>query len=294
MCLVLIFTVLVATAGNEAGQTILSHLKLPLGARADGMGEAYSAIVEDATGGWWNAAALPELESTQFIFNHCSHFQGITLDYLGMATGFGENGIGLGILSFSSGKLEYREKASQEPLGTFSVLAFHPVISYGRRIDPELSLGLSLIGLYEKIYLDEATGVAFNGGILYDPKFLEGLKVAAVFQNFGPKFGLRDITYPLPFRAKLGLGYRLELREFGVIAASDYVWLAYGEYRINTGLELSYKSLIALRGGYKWGYDTQGLSFGLGVTHKRVAIDYAYTPYRELGASHKVSLLFTP
>lgn len=294
MSVILIFSILFSSVSSEAGQTVFSHLQLPLGARADGMGEAYSAIAEDATAGWWNAAVLSELESTQFVFNHCSHFQGMTLDYLGMAMGLRGNGIGFGILTFSSGELEYREGATQEPLGTFSMLAVHPMLSYGRKIDPELSLGLSLIGLYEKIYTDEATGFALNGGILYHPQFLENLRIAAVFQNFGLKLGLREITYPLPFRAKIGLGYHLNLQEFGVIAASDYVSPAFGEHKVNTGLELSYKSLIALRGGYKWGYDTQRLSFGLGVAHEGVAVDYSYTPYKDVGASHKVSLLFTP
>ncbi len=294
MPLVLIVTLLFSTLDSGAGQTMFSHLRLPLGARAEGMGEAYTAIVDDATAGWWNAAALPRLETTQFVFNHCSHFQGINLDYLGLASGLGNNGIALGVLTFSSGELEYRESASEEPLGTFSMLAFHPVISYGRRIDPELSFGLTLVGLYQKIYTDESTGLAFNGGILYCPNLLKGLRIAGVFQNFGPKIGLKKTTYPLPFRAKLGLGYHLDLQEFGVIAASDYVRPVYGDHKVNTGLELSYRSLICLRGGYKWGYDTQRFSLGLGVTCTGIAIDYAYTPYRELGSSHKISLLLTP
>ena len=294
MSYILIFTLLFSSFSNEAGQTALAHLKLPLGARADGMGEAYSAIAKDATAGWWNAAALPQLESTQFVFNHCSHFQGITLDYLGVATSFGGNGVGFGVMTFSSGELEYREKASQEPLGTFSVIAFHPILSYGRRIDPELSLGITVIGLYEKIYLDEATGIAFNGGILYRPEYLQGARFAAVFQNFGPKFGLREITYTLPFRAKAGFGYSVKAKEFELTAASDYVWPLHGKYKLNTGVELSYRSLVFLRTGYKFGYDIQQLSFGLGVNHKGLSVDYAYSPYRELGASHKVSLLITP
>jgi hypothetical protein len=287
-------TILFSAVNGTAGETILAHLELPLGARADGMGEAYSAIAEDATAGWWNAAVLPSLESTQFVFSHSSHFEGTTMDYLGMATGFGGNGIGLGVLTFSSGELEYRETAAREPLGTFSVQAFHPVIAYGRQIDPELSVGLSLVGLYEKIHIDEAAGIAFNGGVLYRPKRVQGLGVAAVFQNFGPKFGLRQITYPLPFRAKLGLGYHRDLGEFKVMLAGDLLWLVDDNYRLNTGMEVSYRSLISVRGGSKWGYDTQQFSVGLGIAHGWVGLDYAYTPYRELGASHKISLLFTP
>jgi len=294
MSAILILSILVLNVGTGAGQTIFSHLQLPLGARADGMGEAYSAIAEDATAGWWNAAALSHLESTQYAFSHCSHFQGMTLDYLGLATGFGGNGIGFGILTFSSGELEYREKATQEPLGSFNMIALHPMVSYGRAIDPELSLGFSLIGLYEKAYTDEVAGLALNGGILYYPEFLKDLSVAAVFQNFGLKLGFKEITYPLPFRAKLGMGYHLDLDEFGVILGGDYVWPAFSEYKVHTGIELDYRSLIFVRGGYKWGYDTQRLSFGLGIAHRGIAFDYAYTPYRETGASHKVSLLFSP
>jgi len=294
MPLILICALLISTANAEAGQTALAHLKLPLGARADGMGEAYSAVVTDVTAGWWNAAALPHLKATQFMFNHCSHFQGISLSHLGMATSFGKDGVGVGILTFSAGGIEYRERATQEPIGTFDVLAFHPMLSYGRAIDPELSVGVTLMGLYEKIYEDEAAGIAFNGGVLYLPKFVKGARLAAVFQNFGPKFGLKSVTYPLPFRAKLGAAYGLGVREFGVTVAGDYVWPLHGEYKVNAGIELNYRSVVSLRTGYRWGHDTQSLSFGLGVSHGRLALDYAYTPYRELGTSHKVSLLVTP
>ncbi len=258
------------------------------------MGEAYSAIAFDATSVWWNAAALADLQSAQFTFNHRSHFQSISLDYLGMATRWGEGGIGFGVLSFSSGELEYRESATEEPIGNFSILALHPVISYGRRIDPELSFGLSLIGLYEKVHTDEATGFAMSGGALYDPQILDGLTVAAVFQNFGPKFGLKEITYPLPFQAKLGVGYCFGMGQFGVTLATDWVSPSYDDYRVNTGIEVNYKSLVSFRGGYKWGYDTQRMTAGLGVAYSGVAIDYAYVPYRELGGSHRISLLLTP
>jgi hypothetical protein len=69
---------------------------------------------------------------------------------------------------------------------------------------------------------------------------------------------------------------------------------AYDDIRVNTGIEVDYRSLIAFRGGYKWGYDTQRLTAGLGVAYSGVSVDYAYVPYRELGGSHRISLLLTP
>ncbi|MCB0302022.1 MAG: hypothetical protein KDE52_18315, partial [Calditrichaeota bacterium] len=45
-------------AGENDGVTGMSFLKIGVGARAGGMGEAYAAVADDATATYWNPAGL--------------------------------------------------------------------------------------------------------------------------------------------------------------------------------------------------------------------------------------------
>jgi hypothetical protein len=49
--------------------------------------------------------------------------------------------------------------------------------------------------------------------------------------------------------------------------------------------------MIALRFGYRTGWDNHNVSLGLGVNVKNFRLDYAIVPfYSELGDTHRVSL----
>ena len=49
-------------AYSQAGETGLSFLKLGVGGRALGMGEAYSAVAADPTAMYYNPAAMSQIE----------------------------------------------------------------------------------------------------------------------------------------------------------------------------------------------------------------------------------------
>ena len=50
---------------------------------------------------------------------------------------------------------------------------------------------------------------------------------------------------------------------------------------------------MILRGGYKFNYDTEGLTLGAGLKLKGLGVDYSYCSYGEyLSAVHRFSLSF--
>ena len=52
--------------------------------------------------------------------------------------------------------------------------------------------------------------------------------------------------------------------------------------------------MIALRFGYRSGWDNQNVSAGIGVKAGQFRLDYAFVPfYSDLGETHRVSLGFT-
>jgi hypothetical protein len=62
---------------------------------------------------------------------------------------------------------------------------------------------------------------------------------------------------------------------FDIIGPRDY------DQQYNTGLEWGYQDLLFLRTGYKFNYDTQGISFGFGFQTNNFRGDYSYASYGE-------------
>ena len=98
-----------------------------------------------------------------------------------------------------------------------------------------------------------------------------------------------DVTLPTTFRG--GATY-----EKIIIGAGTFLVTVEGAgVKDNTplyrgGLEYRAPQFVALRLGYTEGLDTQGMSFGFGLFHSGVQIDYAFVPYKEdLGEGHRFS-----
>jgi hypothetical protein len=63
--------------------------------------------------------------------------------------------------------------------------------------------------------------------------------------------------------------------------------------RVHVGLEYVYMDMFSLRGGYKFNYDEEGLTAGLGVHYNFSGVigrlDYAYGDFGAFDAVHRFS-----
>ena len=73
-------------ASEFGGVTASPYLNLGVGARPSGMGDAYTAIVDNVDASWWNPGALVKVENPQFDMMHDASFGGTNYEYL--AVGF--------------------------------------------------------------------------------------------------------------------------------------------------------------------------------------------------------------
>jgi len=55
---------------SGVGTTAAAFLKIGVGGRALGMGQAHATQAEDVTAVFWNPAGLARLEHTQMLFSH--------------------------------------------------------------------------------------------------------------------------------------------------------------------------------------------------------------------------------
>jgi hypothetical protein len=292
--LIIILIISLATigfTGENPASTGLSFLKIGAGARAVGMGEAFTALVDDASGTFWNPAGLAHLQNSELVFTHNEWLQGITNEYFSMGFNIGNNVFGLSFLSNTVGGIERRVKPTAEPLG---IVNAHDVLfglSYARELSPNLSIGFTTKFLYQKIYVENSSGVAVDLGLQYRTK-INGLRAGVVLQNFGFMTKLKEESGQLPQTVRLGLAYLLPFQLFqgGIVLATDWVKNIKNTSHLNLGLEYNFKHFFALRFGYQTGWNDKGIQGGFGIRFKKYRLDYAFVPFTsDLGNAHRIS-----
>lgn len=312
--LLIVAAVLLAPLPAQAqGTAGAASLLITPGARADGMGRAHAAVVNDGTSGWWNPAALGRVDDHVFSLMHTQLVPDLADDvyyeYLGYAQHLkGWGGIGFSVIFLTYGE-SIATNESGEELGTFSSYEISPAVSAGTELAPNLYAGVTLKFVYVNLAPREftldgepGTGNTFGAdlGLLYEmgqgpfPIYLAG-----VVQNLGPDIAYidEDQADPMGRNLKLGLGLNfLNTQSMVLLTTFDFnksLVFSDEEPIYNFGAEWSYGDLIALRAGYI--YDNQGAikdpTFGFGLAYKRFSFDYASVPQaEELSRVSKFSL----
>jgi Uncharacterised protein family (UPF0164) len=281
------------SAQIENASTGLAFLKLGVGGRAIGMGEAYSALSDDASGMYYNPAGIAFGTGDQITIMHKQWVFGTTSEFLGSTVRSRDFTFGFGLNSTNVDGIEIRQQPGPAE-GTFGVhdLALSATASW--RIDSSLSVCATGKFLYEKIYVDESDGAAVDFGARYavDSHFA----VAAAISNIGSMSTLLNEPIVLPAGVRFGASYQGAATDlFAFTLASDVLkTFKDNGTRIDVGGELAYNSFLAFRTGYQFGYDAKGFSAGFGLRYGLVQLDYAYVPFLDqLGDTHTFALTFS-
>ena len=273
----------------------LSHLKIPVGARAAAMGSAYTAIANDVTSLYWNPAGLGSLRQREISAMHSRWLMGSSYDFLGYAhpTRLGTLGFGLSRLSQpeQEGRGENRDKTSY-----FGASDSVFTIGYGRRVSDRLHLGLGLKALQSRIGSYKGQGLAMDLGATYRP---QGLPVSfgLAARNLGP--GVRFIGERTRLPLTLSFGAASSFIS-GMTLSADVGYRPYDkEINFSLGTEYAFLGALALRAGYQSSRNEglaakspvlSGFAGGLGFRLSRYRIDYTLTPFGQLGNTQRLSL----
>lgn len=282
----------VSTAPAVQINTGLPFLKNGTDARTTAIGEAGTAVYGDLTSFYYNPASLRYSSQHQLSINHRQGFADVTSDQIG-ATIPGET-FSYGIMAFTTtvGDIEVRQRPG-EAEGTFSARngALGAGIAYSS--DNNFSIGVSGKLLYEKIYIDEASGYAFDAGIAY--KVTDDISAGISILNLGSMSVLRSVPSELPSTLRLGGSYISAIStELSIVGAADIVkTLDDDGMHLHGGAEAVYNSMFMLRAGYQSGYETRSFSAGAGVRYGILRIDYAFVPMSgAFSPQHAFSLVF--
>jgi hypothetical protein len=298
---------------SDAGTSALAVLKVGLGARAQGMGCAYTAVSDDVNGIYHNPAGLSQLSNMEVSFQHLLYIESINYANVSVASPSDFGVIGLSFSHVWMDSIDGRESLTDD-IREFDASDSVGTLSYSRKFD-KLGAGVSLKLISSKIDDASATGFAADIGLLYSCGGLDaaelygeesggccalsGLKAGLVVQNLGG-----EVTYdgddageegdPLPMNVKLGLSYPVS----GALVALDVNMPSDNRVNANVGCEYQLsagKVIVPLRLGYSTLNDfdvIDGLSAGFGVVHGRINADFAWTPFGELGDTFRTSLVF--
>jgi len=290
LLLCFIFAAIPAHAGDP-GSSGGVFLKLGVDGRAIAMGEAQTGLADNVNSLFWNPAGLDRVEGLQLAFMHNFHFMSMHHDFLGIASPIGNRGtIGLAIFYWTSGTIEGMDEKAL-PTSDFSAWDLAAGIYYANQLTPDLSVGLGLKAVMESNEDEGATAFAGDAGILFSPP-LAGVTLGMSVKNLGTRLKLVEDSYPLPVTVRLGAGWKPPLA--GASLVSDVEIATDDTPSLSVGGEYAIMGLFALRTGYKTSSDlgaASGLRAGCGFILPHAGIDYAFSPYGELGSSHRVSLL---
>lgn len=280
---------------KDKGTSSAEFLKLGVGGRACGMGEAFSAVADDSSAIYWNPAGLARIKGRSAMFMHAALFEGISYEFLGYGQRVKDIGaFGIGIQYLSVGIIQETDSSGSEIGSSFSPKDMAISAAYSMTTQG-FSFGASAKYIHSKI-IKSASTVALDFGVL-SPKILqENLMLSFVVQNLGGKLKFDRESDPLPFNIKFGSALSLEknctLALDLNLPRDNRPYVALGtEYRIPYGPDWRFSGRLGFNS--KTLSDVSGFtgfSFGIGAGVRRFQLDYAFVPFGTIGLTHRVSL----
>jgi hypothetical protein len=284
----LLILISAAWATNNVG---FASLKIGIGSRECGMGDAGAAGADGPQSMYWNPALTGWQDHFSASVSYADWFLDMSKSALFVVRPTPIVNVGLGATVFNAGTMEFRDDIpTDEPLGTFTPYDYSLYLNVSRALPGRVTLGASGRFYDQDILSYNAHGWGADLGLAYEP--LKNLKLAAAVMDVGSALNFMFADYALPSRAAVGASYALPLGWARVSVAADG---GYGffdrQFALNTGAEVVLGKAVALRGGYRILDQTAGMTLGIGFLVKGIRIDYAYgADGLSLGATHRFSV----
>ena len=300
---------------DKVAQTGCKMLDVGVGARACGMGEAYTVVGQDAVALFYNPSCIGEIdERFDLSIGMTQWFADIYYGYVALVYNAGVWGkFGCSVMAPDYGEIYGTEVDTTAALdfintGQVEVSTYSVGFAYAREFTDKFTVGGQIKYVTQHLgassdpenpalMRDNVVGtMSYDFGLLFYPGF-ESFAFGMSVRNFSPRVKYEMIGFELPLTFALGVG--LDLMDF---------FGEYPDYSLNIGVEmlhprdwqelfhvggeLAYKDMIFLRAGYKFRYSQEGLNAGIGFSYGGVKIDYSYSEFELFDMINRVSVGF--
>ena len=293
VALVLVTVLSFYARAGEPGTSGFLFLRLGNGARSSGMGEAFTAVADDATSIYWNPAGMANIEGVEINVTHSEWLLDIRFEQVSVVNEMLGGAVGLSFTGLYYGEMDrYGDTPSSTPDGTFAPYDMALSAGYATDLFPNLAFGAAVKLIYEKIDFESATGYAIDFGVIHK-SMIEGLTFAASILNLGPQAKFVEEKFYPPLQLRGGACYRYgeDWLRGGLLVSGDVVFSNDSDIKLHLGTEYDYRRFMAFRFGYKTNYYVQGPTLGFGIHYNSLRFDYAFMPMEfDLGDSHRFSI----
>ena len=269
----------IAFSGDGTGGLAGAFLRIPVNARANGMGSANTSIVQDPAATWWNPAGLSSISEIQFMGMYAAMSMDRSHNYAAVASPLPWNNsgvIGFSWLQFGVSDIDGRdfrgrqtEKFNDNEMA-FSLSYAYPILSF-------LSVGLTGTYLHHSLSEFNANGFGLDLGLVghFNEQLYLGINIKNIMGSL--KWDTdSNLKESLPLLGRVGLGYMCPFIPLN--AAIDVERIEFDDqFRFYGGAEYwIFRDIFALRTGYAYDHLNAGASFGWQTPKIDFRIDYAF------------------
>ena len=315
-------------AVSKVGTTAAPFLNIAVGARALGMGGAFTAMANDATALFWNPAGIAGIQKFSTNLVHTDWLSDLRFDVVGAVLPLAHDdaiGAQITLLTMPDQEVTTTQQAEQDGTGyQFSAGSMALATSYGKQFTDRFKLGITGKYVHEWIWHESASTVAVDLGSMYRTD-LNGMRIGLAITNFGGKMKMdgRDLArfydvdetregnnnrtpadlstdkWPLPMTMRFGLAMEvLDRDKHRLSVALDALHPNDNEESVNVGTEYAWQEKLFLRAGYRSLFlqdSEEGVTLGFGVNiatrgGPTFLLDAAYEEFGRFDAVYKYSL----
>jgi len=276
---------------SNAGKYGFKFLQIPVNPVASAL--AGTGIYSENYAGAFthNPAANLLDESFSLSVQHSFWLVDTNISQLIYSNGNRNKHFGLVMKVLDYGKFDIRDDQARLT-GNYYPLDVNLMANFGWRILPDHLLGVNAGILYESLDTASSYGINSDFGYIFLPPITNSLIFASV-RNIGVTTKMDKEAIKLPLTYETGLGYTYPMENYKVTGQIAINKAIDSDTRINLASEMSMRDILKLRLGYKFNYDEEGITAGLGLNVFKTTIDYGWVSFSDrLNDTHSFGITY--
>jgi hypothetical protein len=305
---------------EKVGAAGAQFVKIAFGGRGTAMGGAFSSVVDDLSGAYWNPAGIADLDEATAYVSRVQWFGGYSHNFLSASAPINDDFTISGYwLNFTSGDIERTEVGNEDTKTFYSVNDFSFGLTLSGYLTEQFSFGVTAKMVNNAFSSVSADGYAFDIGTKYHTG-LNGLNIAFTIQNLGSdqsytgaglnnsvppdagnfggagtEYQIPSYPFSLPLIFRMGASFEpVDVEGHKLTVAGDFITMSDTPEQFALGANYLWNEILSISGGYYFGNDQLSFSGGVGITYISGdfdgLIEYSFSPTQDIGLINRINI----